>query len=103
MLIKVQVLPQKKQIELLDEVTFTTEVICSTENSVQTEWSLNPRGLGNSSTMLKFSSLILVKRNNVFTLKIEWEINNVQIHDTLDVTSAEEVMNFPPIQHRYKR
>ncbi len=103
MLVKVQLLPQKKQIELLNGIIFTAEVICSTENPVQTEWSLNPKGLGNSNTSLKFSSLVLVKRENTFTLKVEWEINCTSIHEIFDVASAEEVANFPAIQHRYKK
>jgi hypothetical protein len=106
MLVKVQIQPQRKQIEWLNEVIFTAEVRSSTENSVQTEWSLETKGLGfvdHSSNFLQFSSLILVKKENIFTLKVECEIDGVRIRETLDVVSAEEVASFPPIHRRYKK
>ena len=103
MLVKAQVPAQKKQIELLDDVTFTTEVISSTENSICTTWSLDPMGLGSSSKMPQFSSLTLVKKEDVFTLNIEWDLNGICVCGTLDVISAEEVSNFPAVQRRYKK
>jgi hypothetical protein len=105
MLVKVQILPQEKQIAWLNEIVFTAEVRSSTENSIQTEWSLETKGLGfdYSNKFLQFSSLILVKKEGVFTLKVECEIDGVRIREILDVESAEEVANFPAIQRRYKK
>jgi hypothetical protein len=106
MLVKVQIQPQKKQIEWLNEVIFTAEVRSSTENSVQTEWSLETKGLGfvdHSSKFLQFSSLILVKKEDTFTLKVECEIDGVRIREILDVESAEEVANFPAIYKKMSK
>lgn len=106
MLVKVKILSQTKQIEWLNAVAFTAEVRSSTENSLQTEWSLETKGLGfvdHSGKFLEFSSLILVKKEDIFMLKVECEIDGVRIRETLDIESAEEVVNFPAIHRRYKK
>jgi hypothetical protein len=114
MLIKIQLPPQKKQIELLNEITFIGEVIGSTATSAgYTVWIINPKSLvlsdhhsGNSfdsSSLIEFLSVILVKKEDVFKLKIEpknyWDVTC----ESLDVESAEEVANFPAIHRRYKK
>lgn len=103
MLIKVQLLPQKKRIELINEVIFTAEVICSAENPVQTEWGIEPKGLSDCIAWPQFLSLTLVKKADVFTLKVKWEMDDICFGETFDVAFAEEVTNFPAIQRRYKR
>ena len=108
MLVKIQLPPQKKQIELLDEITFVGEVIGSTETSTgYTVWIINPKSLilsdhysgdsSESTSLTEFLSLILVKKEDVFKLKVEpknyWDVTC----ESLDVKSAEEVANFPVI------
>jgi hypothetical protein len=106
MLLKIQ-LPQqeKKHINLPNGLTFVCEVIgSSTENLQQTAWIINPESLALSSSyslekssLVKFLSLILVRKEDVFKLIVYSKTNWDDNCDTLDVISVEEVFGFPAI------
>jgi hypothetical protein len=104
MLVKIQLPPQKKEeIELLNEFSFTSEVISFNEGLIYTGWSVNPKGfleLSSSNELPNFISLMLVKKNreNVFKLKVRWELYGICSQVTLDVSSVKEVFDFPQIQ-----